>query len=205
MGANEQVIFQVKQHPIGILGIYVSFGILLILVALGVALAPSVLGDANQDAVRNIGLIVFFAAAIFSGIFSYIAHIVYYGNRWILTSDSLTQVRQQSLFDKTSSQLSLGNLEDITARQDGIMAHIFNYGVLRVETAGERSKFTLPYCPNPNAYAQQILQAREQFEQGEGYRGRAAAAPTVSPAPNVPTQQAPQQQTPPTPPSQPAA
>ncbi len=71
------------------------------------------------------------------------------------------------MFDKQSSQLSLGNLEDISAEQNGILTHMFNYGAVRVETAGERSKFFFNFCPNPNYYAQQILTARETFEQGK--------------------------------------
>jgi hypothetical protein len=79
----------------------------------------------------------------------------------VVTSDSLTQISQTSLFNRQSSQLALVNIEDVTAEQNGILAHMFNYGVIRVETAGERSKFVFTYCPNPNFYAQQILQARE--------------------------------------------
>jgi len=172
MGANEVVIFEVKPHPIGLLSMYLSFGLLVVLVGAGAIAAPNVLTDVNvtTNTVRMIGLVAFLFAVVFAGLFGTIAHIVYYGNRWVLTSDSLTQIQQNSLFNKQNSQLSLGNLEDITARQDGIMAHLFNYGVLRVETAGERSKFSFPYCPNPNFYAQKILQAREEFEQGDSYR-----------------------------------
>jgi hypothetical protein len=90
------------------------------------------------------------------------------GNRWIITSDSITQVNQTSLFNKQSSQLSLANLEDITVEQNGIIQSVFGFGTLRAETAGERSKFMFQYCPNPNSYAQQNLNAREQFEQFRG-------------------------------------
>jgi hypothetical protein len=132
-------------------------------------LAPSVLTDMDQDMVKKVGLAAFLISAVFVGIFGFIAHIVYYGNRWILTSDSLTQISQNSLFDKQNSQLSLANLEDISAHQDGILAHIFGFGLLKVETAGEREKFAFTYCPQPNKYAQQILMAREAFEQGGGH------------------------------------
>lgn len=59
----------------------------------------------------------------------------------------------------------MGNLEDVTTEKTGIFPHMFNYGVLKCETAGERSKFMFSYCPNPDYYAQQILDARERFEQ----------------------------------------
>lgn len=166
---GEVTIFEVKRHPFGIIGIYLSFGFLLALVGVIAIIAPNLLPDMDPTMIRKVSLAVFLVAFVFSAIFVFIAHVVYYGNRWILTSDSLTQIAQNSLFDKQNSQLSLGNLEDISAHQDGILAHIFGFGLLKVETAGEREKFAFPYCPNPNKYAQQILMAREAFEQGNHY------------------------------------
>jgi uncharacterized membrane protein YdbT with pleckstrin-like domain len=183
MQAGEQVIFSVGRHPIGLVFMYLSFGFMLTLVGVVAAMAPSWLTDYDSNMVRQIAWIVFLIAAIFSVIFTFIGQIVYNGNRWILTDDSLTQITQRSLFDRQNSQLSLANLEDVTAHQDGILAHIFNYGVLKAETAGERSKFSMIYCPNPNAYAQKILMAREAFEQSGGHMGNA------NPALNTDTQQ----------------
>lgn len=180
MSEGETVIFSVKRHPIGLIGMYFSFAILIAIVAGLTVVAPNVLTDYDADTVRNVGMIALLFTVFIVGLFSMIAHIVYYGNRWILTSDSLTQVSQKSLFDKHNSQLSLGNLEDISAHQDGILAHMFNYGLLKVETAGEHSKFSFMYCPDPNAYAQKILIAREAFEQGEHYKPQATEQPTTT-------------------------
>ncbi len=167
MRENEKVIFQVKRHPFGLLGIHIMAGFLLLLTAVIVYLIlPHVLTSFSTAKVVSIGTtaLLIMTALVFG--FLALTHKVYWGNSWVLTSDSLTQVTQTSLFDKQSSQLSLANLEDVTAEQNGILAHMFNFGVLRVETAGERSKFAFPYCPNPNLYAQKVLEAREEFEQG---------------------------------------
>jgi hypothetical protein len=40
---------------------------------------------------------------------------------------------------------------------------MFNFGTLKVETAGERSKFVFMYCPRPNEYARRILEIHESF------------------------------------------
>lgn len=166
MQKGERNIFEVKRHPFGMFGIYAAAAVMLVVLA-GIAfiVLPSVAGG-NSTQAMSIGAVVFLIFVIFTLIFLTISHIVYWGNRWILTTDSLTQVTQRSLFDKRNSQLSLANLEDITAEQEGILAHMFGFGTLRVETAGERSKFVFTFCPNPNYYAQQVLNAREQYEQG---------------------------------------
>jgi hypothetical protein len=165
MQPGEVKICDIKRHPIGILTIYVMSGVMLIVVAvLAFAVAPHLSSNTSSSQITQIGAIVLLILAIICAAYSLIATKVYWGNSWIITSDSLTQVHQGSLFDRQSSQLSLGNLEDISAEQNGVLTHLFNYGVLRVETAGERSKFQFIYCPNPNFYASKIIAAREAFE-----------------------------------------
>ncbi len=165
---NEVTIFQVRRHPIGLLGVHIVAGSLLIVLAvLLFAIVPTMLKDVASSKVYGLGTLLYIVIAALTFGFLAITHKVYWGNSWILTSDSLTQVLQVSLFSKQSSQLSLGNLEDVTAEQNGIMAQLFHFGILKVETAGEHSKFTFQFCPNPTYYAQQILAAREAFEQGK--------------------------------------
>ena len=167
MRKDEAVIFQIRRHPFGLLGIHITAGFMLLGLAVIIyVLLPHFLTSVPHTKLYGIGTLAFVIVAAIMFVFLAITHKVYWGNSWILTSDSLTQVTQSSLFDKQSSQLSLANLEDVTAEQNGPLSHMLNFGVLRVETAGERSKFMFPYCPNPNLYAQQVLQARENFEQG---------------------------------------
>ena len=172
MRKDEAVIFQIRRHPFGLVGIHITAGLMLLVAAVVIfGVLPHVLTTVATSRIVGIGTLAFVIIAALMFGFLAITHKVYWGNSWILTDDSLTQVTQSSLFDKQSSQLSLGNLEDVTAEQNGILTHMFNFGLLKVETAGERSKFVFLYCPNPNLYAQQILQARENFEQGrhDGY------------------------------------
>ena len=164
---GETTICDIKRHPIGIVTIYVMSGFLLLLVAVLVfGVAPHLSSDSSGGPVMQIGTIILLLLAVICAAYSFITTKVYWGNSWVVTSDSLTQISQSSLFNRQSSQLSLGNIEDVSSEQNGVLTHIFNYGLLRVETAGERSKFQFIYCPNPNYYAQQILAAREAFEQG---------------------------------------
>src|SRR5665213_1064666 len=191
MQPGEKNICEITRHPIGMMGTYIMAGLVLIVVAvLAFVVAPAVITSHSRSEVTGIGALIFLIVALFTSAFVFIANKVYWGNRWILTTDSLTQVTQTSLFDKQSSQLSLGNLEDVTAEQNGILTHLFHYGVLRVETAGERSKFLFLFCPNPDEYAKQVLSAREAFEVAihqaggvnQGVYGT-SPAPTPEPSP----------------------
>ena len=164
--AQEDIIFKIKRHPIGIIGIYaVSAIILLVLAVVAFGIIPKYVTNYNGSSIYGITTAAYLLFLAMDLVFVYVSHLVYWDNSWTLSTESLAQVTRTSLFDKQSSHLSLGNLQDVTASQEGILQHLFHYGSLRVETAGETSKFAFTYCSNPNAYAEYILEARERFEQ----------------------------------------
>jgi hypothetical protein len=174
MQEGEQVICDIHRHPAGLLGTYVMAGLILFLGAVGAfVLLPMYAPDTIRSQAVGWGIIGFMFLAFFVVTFSYISIKVYNGNRWVVTDDSITQLQQVSLFSTQSSQLSLHNLEDITVEQRGLFQTAFNFGTLRAETAGERSKFAFPYCPNPNHCAREILMAREKFMGGGSFQGKA--------------------------------
>lgn len=168
MRPGEQVICEVKRHPIGIYGTYAMAGLLFVIALVAAIAAPMFLKGSSGSA-SSVDAIVWGVSGLLilvSMVMLFVGTKVYWGNRWVITSDSITQTLQTSLFDIQSSQLSMGNIEDVTVEQDGLLCHMFGFGLLRVETAGEHSKFVFPYCPNPNDYAKKILNTREEFEQG---------------------------------------
>lgn len=185
MQKGERQIFAIKRHPIGILFTYIVAGFGLLLLAIIVFGVAPALAPEHKDTIVRLGAGLFLLVLVITVLLVLVSNYVYWGNRWVLTTDSLTQVSQTGLFRKESSQLSLANLEDVTAQTNGILAKIFKFGSLKAETAGERSKFTFIYCPTPEKYAQLILSAREQFEQGiraqEESTERSAQPPTAPP------------------------
>ncbi|HET6924430.1 MAG TPA: PH domain-containing protein [Candidatus Saccharimonadales bacterium] len=170
MSPGERELGEIRRHPFGLFGVYFGAAVIIILVGVGAALLPS-FAPSLSVATRNLAYIIAVFVAIFVLIFTYIAAVIYHGNRWILTSDSITQISQVSLFRKQTSQLSLANLEDVTFDQNGLIPTMFGFGTLKVETAGERSKFQFPFCPNPSKYARDIIQAHEEFIQSHPEEG----------------------------------
>jgi hypothetical protein len=169
---GERVVCQIKRHPFGLAAQYVTSGIV-ILAAAAAAVFVSTQADSMGTTLTSqataliygaLGLLVALALLILM-----VSNYIYWKNSWIVTSDSLTQILQPSLFGRQVSQLSLNDLEDVTVQQRGIFQTMFNFGTLRAETAGERSKFVFIYCPKPNVYARDILVAREDFMNGKRY------------------------------------
>jgi len=183
---GEEIIFEIRRHPAGILGLYLGAGFLMIFMAVvSFILVPRTF---DGPGATLISVIVFFVIIIFSSIFVLISTMVYWGNHWIVTSDSLTQLEQTSFFHSQSSQLALDSLEDVTVQSVGVWAKFFGYGTLRAETAGESSKFVFRFCPKPNFYGQKLLAAREAHDRiiysGEEQK-KSSAPPTPVPPRNA--------------------
>ncbi len=167
MSPGEKVVCEIKRHPFGMISRYIMVAFLLTAIGvIGFVVAPGAATGSqsvSQSQIRDYAALFFLAAGAISMLVLWLSAYIYYRNRWIVTSDSITQVNQTGLFSAQLSQLSMANLQDITVVQDGVLATWFNFGILRAETAGERSKFMFLYCPNPKYYAQQILITRENF------------------------------------------
>jgi len=158
--ADERKLAEIFKHPIGIILLYVqaAFGMIL---AIGLAyfLLPVVLNDTNTAFM--IGNIFAFISVTLAFLVIVVATFLYRQNRLIITDRNITQILQFGLFSRKVSQLNMNNVEDVTAVQSGVLATIFNFGVLKIETAGEQVNFHYTFCPNAGYYAKIILDCRE--------------------------------------------
>ncbi len=176
--ADEQVICEVNRSPIGMFAMYAGgAGLVLLVAILSYLLLPNTFGANTRSQLVFGGSIFLLAAIIVTG-FLFLANKIYWDNYWIVTADGITQVTRTSLLNKEASQLGFGDLEDISAQQNGLWAQLFHFGVLSAETAAATDKFTLTFCPNPASFAQKILTARQDYEdQRDGKKPPATDSP----------------------------
>lgn len=166
--ADEVKVADVRRHPIGLFILYlqvlVGFGIAFLIILL---LLPGFMSTLGADKATSAALIsvLVLSAAVFAFIFLILATKIYTGNQLIITDSNVTQILQKGLFNRIVSELSMHNVEDVTALQKGILQTLFNYGTLTIETAGEQNNFIFVYCPNPNAYAKAVLDSRQMYFQ----------------------------------------
>jgi uncharacterized membrane protein YdbT with pleckstrin-like domain len=169
---GEHIVTVVHRHPIGIVAIYVAALVgVLALVGLMIAVAPSFLQNLSGQA-YNLFITGAIMAATLLALILFVATYIYRQSRLIVSDKSLIQVIQRGLFIRKVSRLSMSNVQDVTAEHNGFLATIFNFGTLTVQTAGEEDNFIFPYCPNPDLYADRILEARQAYarsiEEGNG-------------------------------------
>jgi len=165
--ANEKLIIEIRKHPVGLfiilfIGLLVSAATLLLAGFLATANLDSYFGTTSLNGLRGsmvaVSLLILIIALVGTliGVFLYRSNVIY------VTSEKIAQVLYASLFNRKISQLSIGDVQDVTVTQKGILAHIFNYGVLVVETAGEQQNYTFTFVPDPYGKSKAIVGTHEK-------------------------------------------
>lgn len=68
-------------------------------------------------------------------------------------------------FGESRKQAELGNIQNINSERPGLIATIFNYGNVFIETAGASADITFERVANPSLIQNDIFQRRETFKQ----------------------------------------
>lgn len=163
LDADEFIVREVRRHPIGLIPIFLLGGSA-ILVLLLLIYAAAANPGATKDILPLGFVYIALGATIFLGmLLTYIVAGVYRSNELVITNENLIQVLQASPFSNKISRTNLARLEDVTVNQNGIFSHLFNYGTVRVETAGESQNFVFKTVGNPNEIASIIGNASEEY------------------------------------------
>lgn len=162
--ADEELICQVNKHPIGSVFIWLTalFIFLVIMVVTFIVLNFSSSVTDQFPAFRTFALLALGLLSFFVLVGGYIADWVYRRSVLIVTSEKLVQLLQRNVLDRKISQLSIGDVQDVTVMQRGVMSRVFNYGTMIVETAGEQQNYTFNFVPYPFEYSQEIVGAHER-------------------------------------------
>lgn len=168
---KEQMICEIRKHLIGLFFIYLGG----IFIALVMTILFGVFGFADGadslfegtglsgSSVQSVFVIIGFLMIVGILVVMTIQAILYVNNVIFLTSDKIAQVLYKSIFNKKISQLNIGDIQDVTVTQNGVLAHMFNYGTLVIETAGEQQNYTFTYIPRPYENSKLIIGAHERY------------------------------------------
>ncbi len=176
LSEGEYVISAVRRHPIGLISIWFVVGIILVvLIALLSIFAAyrnslQVTGLSELPPIQAVGLLVAILAAM-AMIGGIIATIVYNGNRFFLTNESVIQEIQTSLFTRREQTVSLGNIEDASYHQDGIIQSLIGYGGIRLSTEGDETTYRFGFVANPKKQIAILNNAVESFKNGRAVTG----------------------------------
>lgn len=167
---GEYVISAVKRHPLGLISIWAS----VIVVSLVILMIPLVFQSGafalNTNSVM-FGSAILIALLILIFLIGSVATMVYQGNRFYLTNESVIQHIQTSLFAQNNQTVSLANIEDASFRQVGILQSIFGYGSIRLSTQGDETTYRFSWVSNPKRQIDLLNNAVEAFKNGRPVEG----------------------------------
>lgn len=119
-----------------------SFGVILVLLAFLLTLLGQSMIDEMGKNFLFIILLALLASAVIIGM---IALTTYRGNRLFVTNKRVIQMVMSSLVSSSINAIDLASVEDVSFRQDGIMARLFHFGTLRLATVGDETTYTFKY------------------------------------------------------------
>lgn len=167
--SDEQLICEIRKHPFGLFLIYLTGGFISVLLFSALVLLPFAINGSSEDfgfdmsLIRPILALVGLLLTSLSIIMTAVTAYLYQNNVVLVTSEKIAQQLYRTLFDKKISQLSIGDIQDVTVSQTGVFAKIFGYGTLVIETAGEQNNYVFNYSIRPYECSKLIVGAHEAY------------------------------------------
>jgi uncharacterized membrane protein YdbT with pleckstrin-like domain len=168
---EKNIILFTRRHWASFLGQIILSVFLFIFPILIWIVATSFNRDVFSGVIVNfiiVALGIYYLVAI---TFSFTAWITYYYDIFIVTKDTVVDIKQEGFFGRKIAQLSLLRIQDVSSDIKGFLPTIFAYGDVLVETAGEKSEtFLFQGVPNPQAFSAKILELHNKLIEEEGRR-----------------------------------
>lgn len=167
LSRGEYILSAVRRHPIGLLKIWIiGLGLIVTLFAIYFFSFAGPGAPSSLQSFSAIAMSVLAVMLILIIIGTMVATYVYNANRFYLTNESVIQEIQEGLFLRREQIVSLSNIEDASYKQGGILAVIFNYGLIRLSTEGDETTYRFNYVANPKRQIAILNNAVEAFKNG---------------------------------------
>lgn len=82
----------------------------------------------------------------------------YYLDITIVTNDRIIDIEQKGIFGRQISELDLARIQDVNSEVKGIIASIFNYGLVEVQTAGDEANFEMHDVHDAHNVRQRVIE-----------------------------------------------
>ncbi|MFA6814333.1 MAG: hypothetical protein GX943_02545 [Candidatus Pacebacteria bacterium] len=96
--------------------------------------------------------------------------LIWFFNVYIITDERIIDVDFLSMIYKNISTAKTENIEDVTKNTSGIMASLFDYGTIYIQTAAAKNEFEFEHVPHPAKVVKLLneLVIEEERERIEG-------------------------------------
>ncbi len=162
-GEDETIIILLRAH--------IVTNIPWLIVAFGAVLVPlivfPVLAGFNVFPSVGMGTQVFVTLLWYAGIFTYsfINFLYWYFNIYLVTSERVVDIDWYSLLYQKVSSTGVAHIEDVTATHGGVIAGLFDFGNIYIQTAGTQENFEFANIPHPQLVVKKIEDLMQKEEE----------------------------------------
>lgn len=96
-----------------------------------------------------IGILFISTFYLFIWLFGLTTFLDYFLDVWIVTDRRIIDIEQKALFSRTTAELELRRVQDVTAEVEGFAATFLDYGNVYIQTAAEKERFIFKQIPHP--------------------------------------------------------
>lgn len=166
--SDEKLLGEIRKHPFGLFAILFTGGLIAFALMISLMVVPLLITEdpiglgIDVTSIRAVLVGLGFLLTVLAITMTAIAAYLFQSNVVIVTNEKITQLLYTTIFHRSISQLSIGDVQDVTIKQVGLFARIFNYGTLTIETAGEQENYTFNFTPNPYETGKLIVGSHEE-------------------------------------------
>lgn len=157
---EEKIILLLRRHFLVLLGHLFPVIFLAGIIFAGYIFLPMYISALSERIYQGYFFLALNVLSLYTLGFTFLIWMDWYLDVWIVTNERIVDIIQSGLFGRDVSEFRLDRIQDVTVHAKGIFATIFNYGDVRIQTAGgEKVEFVFEQVPNPYATKDMVLKA----------------------------------------------
>lgn len=163
---------QIKRpHILNLLAPFAWSSLMLLPAILIILALNNVFGTTNP----TVNLAVWLFGGVYGAfIISYfMMHVIFwYLDAWLIMPTGLIDIQLVSLFNRRIAELNWGQVQDVRVAIRGVLANLFNFGDVTVQSAGRQGVFELRSIPHAHEVAKMIIELSSASRREESSASR---------------------------------
>jgi uncharacterized membrane protein YdbT with pleckstrin-like domain len=161
---GEEILVVLRRNWFNILVQFIPVLVLTAILFLSLFFLPSIFQILKDPALQNFFYFLESLLAMFICILFFLIWVDYYLDTWIITDRKIVNIEQKGLFSRTTSELAMDKIQDITTEVTGMFPTLVNYGDVFVQTAAEKERFIFRKVSNPYKIKDLLMSLQKEKE-----------------------------------------
>lgn len=159
---DEKIYLVIREHPILL---WFRLTLIIFLFIIGVVaqiFVPRILPDFFSELALGVISLLFYIYYLGILLGALLVFVFYYLSLQIITDRRMVDVDQSGLFRRKVTEIQIENVEEVTSKAHGLLATIFGFGNVLVQTSSANNEFEFENVAHPEQVKKLILDIYEQ-------------------------------------------